>query len=405
MRQCPSCGTDYDVLDALCPKCGKELPAPYEEYEAAPLRAQRDPLDPDALTARLLDDDALASEQIILSGPEVMLGDSSYESGSVVMVRGLITEVLSFPIEEPADAAAFLELDGLIVSPGFVSLAPALPGTPPRHAEDFLGMARTAAQQGVTTLLPRIAPATAEELEAALQAFRAAQAQPSPGARLYGLRVDTPFATAGNGLAMPLDDPRAQAMLPLFVAYKDLIRMVTLAPDLPGAYDLIHTLRELGIIVSLGRSQAEYDDAIEAVEAGATHVANLYEAMPPLTPAAPGLAGAALERDELFTEFRCDSAIIHPAMVSILITAKGAERALPVAPDGNPLTAVRILVDDIGWDLVEALAMVSTTPALCLGAANFGAITLGAVADLVILDQELNPVATLVGGGTVWQRS
>jgi len=290
----------------------------------------------------------------------------------------------------------------MLLAAGFVNMSPALPAAPVTPAA-FTAMAVNAAAGGVTTLMPRIAPRSTAELAAALDAFRAALSTPAPGARLAGLRVETPFhAPALGGLA--LDDPAAREMLPLIIEHSDIVRIVTLAPELPSAYELLHRLREAGILVSLGASEAEYEDALEALEAGATHVTRLFEQMPPLQPLAPGLAGAALERDELFVEFTCDAAVIHPAIISTVISAKGAERALPAAPDGEPLTAVRMLVEDVGWDVGEALSMLAATPALCLGGANFGALQVGAVADLVILDPELHPVATLVGGGTVWQR-
>jgi N-acetylglucosamine-6-phosphate deacetylase len=407
MRKCPACGANYDVLDALCPRCGRELPAPYEGWDgagAAP-RPDEGPIDADALTAALLDGEVMPEDTLILSGAEVMLGDSSFNPGSVVITKGKITEVLSFPINEPETGAGYANLSGMILAAGFVDMSATLPAGR-IDAETFTTLSRQAAARGVTALLPRIEARSAEELAAVVEAFRAAQAQAVPGARLLGLRVETPFRdpAMASGDAFGFDDPRAQAMLALCEANKDIIRLVTLAPELPGAFASIHRLREAGIFVSLGVSAADYDDTLEAIEAGATHVTRLFQQMLPLQPLAPGLIGAALERDELFTEFSADPAVLHPAIMSMLISAKGAERALPAAPDGSPLTAVRTLVEAVGWDLTEALSMVAATPALCLGGKNFGSIEVGAVADLVILDQELNPLATLVGGGTVWQR-
>lgn len=404
MRQCPACGADYNVLDAICPRCGKELPAPYEGWGSTPPPEKpEEAADAGELSATLLED-TVPSEQLILTGAEVMLGDASFNPGTVVVTRGKIAEVLSFPLTENETDAIFVKLDGLILAAGFVNLSPVPVAA--RTAREFLEMARGVAARGVTTLVPCLAPASADELAAALEAFRTAQAVPSPGARLGGVRVETPFRNPAvtNGPCLALDDPRAQAWLPILAQHADIIRLVTLAPELSGADELLQQLRAANIAVSLGHSAADYHDALDAIEAGATHVTRLFEEMSALTPLQPGLAGAALERDELFTEFRCDLTVLHPSLISIIISAKGAERALPAASDGDPLAAVRVLVNDVGWDLTEALAMVAATPALFLGGQNFGGIQVGAVADLAILDQELNPVATLVGGGTVWNR-
>ncbi|OPZ83436.1 MAG: N-acetylglucosamine-6-phosphate deacetylase [bacterium ADurb.Bin429] len=401
MRKCPACGAPYNVLDALCPQCGRELPAPYEGYDGAPAQPEGEALNADAVLAAIVSDE-MPENTVILSGAEVMLGDTTYPRGSVVIADGKITEVLNFPITDPDTSATFVDLSGLLLAAGFVNLCPTLT-TGPVSADALTQAAVNATAGGVTTLLPRLAPRAAEELAAVLDAFRAALSTPIPGARLAGLRVETPFRAPALG-GLSLNDPDSQAMLALLFEHKDIIRMVTLAPELPGAYDLIHRLRDAGILVSLGGSEADYDDTLEALEAGASHVTRLFEQMPPLAPLAPGLVGAALERDEFYVEFTCETTVLHPAVISTIISAKGAERALPAAPDGEPLTAVRVLVEEVGWDLGEALSMFAATPALCLDGANFGAIQVAAVADLVILDQELQPVATLIGGGTVWQR-
>ena len=184
---------------------------------------------------------------------------------------------------------------------------------------------------------------------------------------------------------------------------------------------------------SLGHSGATYEQAREAIAAGARHATHLFNRMPPLTHRVPGLAGAILETDAVAAEIVCDGVHVHPAIVRMAAAAKGTSKIMAItdgtagsgrAPGATAtLGGRRITVRDaaylddgtlagsvltmdrafatlvsMGFSLIEAAQMCATTPARELGLHGQGAITPGAVADLVLLDGGLNVVETYVAG-------
>ena len=108
------------------------------------------------------------------------------------------------------------------------------------------------------------------------------------------------------------------------------VGIVTLAPELDGAIDLVRWLAERGHRVSLGHSGATFDEALAAITAGACHATHLFNRMPPLDHRAPGLAGAVLQTDEVAAEIICDGFHVHPALVRAAIAAKRPSRVMAI---------------------------------------------------------------------------
>ena len=217
------------------------------------------------------------------------------------------------------------------------------------------------------------------------------------------------------------------------------VGVVTLAPELDGALDLVAWLVARGHRVSLGHSGATYDEALAAVAAGARRATHLFNRMPPFNHRAPGLVGAVLQADELSAEIICDGVHVHPAVVRATVAAKRPTGVLAIT-DGTALAqrpvgararlgaqtivagdnaayledgtlagstatmdmVFRVLVERVGLSLIDAATMCATTPARAMGAADRGAIEPGAVADLTILGPDLRVVATLIGGRVAW---
>jgi len=216
---------------------------------------------------------------------------------------------------------------------------------------------------------------------------------------------------------------------------------VTLAPELAGALDLIEWLSSRGHRVSLGHSAATYDEALAAIAAGARQATHLFNRMPPLDHRAPGLAGAILQTEEVAAEIICDGFHVHPALVRTAVAAKRPARVLAITDGtaasglpaggrallggqtltvgesaaylhdgtlaGSVLTmdrAFKVLVERIGFSLVEAAAMCATTPAREFGLIGHGVLAVDAVADLVVLDSRLAVVQTYIGGQLVYAR-
>jgi N-acetylglucosamine-6-phosphate deacetylase len=217
---------------------------------------------------------------------------------------------------------------------------------------------------------------------------------------------------------------------------------VTLAPELDGALKLIAWLTARGHRVSLGHSSATYDEALQAIAAGARQATHLFNRMPRLDHRAPGLVGAVLQNDDVAAELICDGVHVHPALIRTTVAAKRPSRILAITDGtaasglppgsqallggrtitardsaayladgtlaGSVLTmdaALRVLVEGIGLSLVDAVTMCATTPARELGLVGHGLLAVDAVADVVVLDAKLSVVQTYVGGQLAYSRA
>ena len=215
--------------------------------------------------------------------------------------------------------------------------------------------------------------------------------------------------------------------------------IVTLAPELEGALDLIRHLVSRGRRVSLGHSGATLEQSRAAIAAGARHATHLFNRMPPLGHREPGLAGAILTSGEVAAEIICDGVHVHRDMVRMALAAKGVDRVMAITdgvaaaglPDGATATlggrtihmkgeaayladgtlagsvatmdrVFRFLVNQVGLSVHEAVQLCSTTPATELGLKDTGTLSRGAIADLVVMDRDLKVKQTYVGGRLVY---
>lgn len=289
------------------------------------------------------------------------------------------------------------------------------------------------AATGVTGWLPTLVSQPLERYGPQLADIEAARRRRGPGPTVLGAHLEGPFLGGQPGAHRP--DAIVPVDLGWLAALPETVRVVTLAPEQADANEAIEVLRDRGIVVSLGHSAADHATAVTAVDAGATMVTHLFNAMGPLHHRAPGLTGAALADDRVVAGLIADLVHVHPALLRTAFRTKGADRialvtdgvgwragrlaALDIAlVDGAPrladgtlagsaLTmdqAVRNVVDAAGVDPLDAIRSASTTPARLLGDDTRGRITPGARADLVVLDRDdLSVRRTIVGGETVWE--
>jgi N-acetylglucosamine-6-phosphate deacetylase len=257
---------------------------------------------------------------------------------------------------------------------------------------------------------------------------------PRPAAELLGIHFEGPFISpARRGVHPPewIAPPSPQLLDRLLTAAGGAARILTLAPELDGALELVDRARAAGLVVALGHTNATYDEAIAAIDRGAHHAVHVFNAMRPFSHRDTGVIGAVLTRPEVTAEVIADGVHVDAPALEILLAAKGAERVILVSdataatgmPDGNyrlgtfevnvkdgvcrdaegrlagsTLTldrAVRRMVA-LGVPLAQALSMATINPARRLGLdARKGVITPGADADLVFLDHALHVAAVM----------
>jgi N-acetylglucosamine-6-phosphate deacetylase len=296
------------------------------------------------------------------------------------------------------------------------------------------------ASTGVTSFLPTFITGALDTLVAALaqaHATRAALAA-EPVARVLGVHLEGPFlspAKVGTHPAEHLREPKPELVDRLLDddAVRDVLALVTLAPELPGGIEAVRRLTEAGIKVSIGHSDATAAQVAEAADAGATLVTHLFNAMRGLGHREPGVVGAALTDPRLTSGLIADLHHVVPAVCSLVLRVAAPRTALvtdamaaagmppgryrlgdvdvtltegdvPRNPDGtiagSALTldqAVRNLTA-LGHDFAEVVTSASAVPADALGRDDLGRITPGALADLVWWDDELTVRRTWVGG-------
>lgn len=310
-----------------------------------------------------------------------------------------------------------------LVAPGFVDAhvhggggASFDDGTPAAVAR----VVETHLARGTTTLVASLVTASVDRL-----ADSCAELATSVDAGLIaGIHLEGPWLSprrAGAHAPDLLSLPSADAVARLVQAARGRLRMVTLAPELPGALAAVEALAASGVVVAIGHTDASYDQTRAALAAGATAGTHLFNAMPPLHHRDPGPVGALLE-SSAYVELVADGVHVHPSVISLawrdgrtaLVTdamaaagagdgsyrlgalsveVRGGEARLPsgaIAGSTGTLDAsLRLAVSAAGVPLPEALAAVTSTPAAMLGLHDVGALVPGAWADLVELSDGL----------------
>ena len=322
-----------------------------------------------------------------------------------------------------------------VAAPGFVDLQVNGFG-----GVDFLSADRSAYHRageallrtGVTAFQPTFITSPEDELEAALREIPDDGGSP----RILGAHLEGPFIAADRLGTHPSEsrrDPDTALLERLLAAGP--VAHVTLAPELPGALELVDLLRSRGVTVAYGHSSATADEARRGFERGGRTVTHLFNAMRPFEPREPGLAGAALVCADVLVQVILDGVHLaedtarlvwqaapgRVALVSDAIAGAGVGDGrfslggIPVEVRdgiarredgvlaGSTLTmieAVRNLVT-LGAPLAGALAAASEVPARIAGRPELGTLEPGATADLVVLDDRLEVERVLVGGTDV----
>ena len=274
-------------------------------------------------------------------------------------------------------------------------------------------MQRFLADHGVAHYLPTTATTPIDATLHALEALAdAIEAEPREGeARPVGIHLEGPFlshAKRGVHPAQELHLPSIELFDRFHQAARGRIALMTLAPELPGALDLIRHAISLGARVSLGHSNALAAETLAAIDAGAISATHTFNAMRALDHREPGILGIALDDDRLFAEIICDGIHVAPPLVRLWLKAKGLDRAILVTdamsatgmPDGEyRLAGLSVQVVNGRAQLSEDLAKGKHTLAgsvltLDRGVANLQSFTAASLADAVRLASH-SPAAML----------
>lgn len=266
----------------------------------------------------------------------IFTSDFRFHTGAFEVKDGRFGEIL--PETVPADA---VDLGGATVIPGLVDVhshgnsgADFSDGS----LEGLRAMARWYARVGVTSFAPASMTLPYDVLEKAFATARALADEPAEdAARLMGIQMEGPyFSYKKRGAQNPdyLKEPDFEGFRKLYDGCGGLIRIVDVAPELPGAAEFAEKASKL-CTVSVAHTDSDYDHAKAVFDAGATHLTHLYNAMPPISHRNPGVIPAAVENPNVRAELICDGYHIHPSAVRLAFSMFGGERMVLVSDSGR----------------------------------------------------------------------
>jgi len=261
------------------------------------------------------------------------LVDAAGEAAGALRVEG--GRIVALGPNLPSDPHA-LDLAGALVTPGFVDVHTHGGGGFSLHTTDpdeLRAYAAWAASTGTTAFLAGIVGVPNALPEAQISAAVSASRAAGPGPELLGIHLEGPYISyARRGAHSPswLRTPNPVETERLLELADGRLRIVTLAPELPGAHALIQRLDAAGVTVSIGHTDCTYEQARAAIPLGLRHATHCFNAMRPLHHREPGPLGAIVEAEGVLGELIADGFHVHPAAMRVLIRALGPERTVIV---------------------------------------------------------------------------
>ena len=363
---------------------------------------------------------------------------------SIVEGRALLFDEKIIGLSETVpEGAEIIDAKGRYVAPGLVDI----------HIHGYLGedtsdgsvegirkMAEGVVKNGVTAWLPTTMTVSYDDLRRAFNAVRTLMDKKNnpKGAQIMGVHAEGPFINPSKKGAQAVEYIRP-ADAPFLIENSDVIRIVTLAPEMPGALDCIREVTEkTSILVSMGHTAANFETAKAGIEAGVRHATHLFDAMTPLNHRDPGVVGAALADDRVSTELIADTFHISPDLFGLVAKVKGDNLILitdctraggledgEYTLGGQPIfvkgiecrladgtiagsvlklnNAVRNMREHTSLPLEQIVRMASINAARCIGLDKTkGSLEAGKDADIILADESFAVSETIIAGEIVW---
>lgn len=363
------------------------------------------------------------------------------ENGSILLKKGKIAEI------NPQNPDFEVEIDakGQYLSPGFIDIhihgsggEDVMNGTP----QAISTISKIIATKGTTSFLPTTMTMSFDKIQQSLKVIKQAMEQKNQGANILGVHLEGPFISLKSiGAQNPkyLIDITVENYKKMTEGYEDIIKSITLAPEEPGAHDLIKYLSQKKIKCAVAHSVATYDQAVEANKIGLSHVTHMYNAMTPLHHRDPGMIGAVMDTD-MTAEIICDGIHVAYPVIRVTLNAMGSDRVILITdsmeaglmPDGkyslggqevivaggaariasgslagSVLTlnqAVKNVYENTDLEIFDVVKLATYNPAKFCGVeCQKGEIKQGFDADLILFDEQIN-ISTVIIGGEIYSQ-
>ncbi|MEI6602418.1 MAG: N-acetylglucosamine-6-phosphate deacetylase [Clostridia bacterium] len=373
------------------------------------------------------------------------------ENGTVVFDEKILAVLEEGAFRPSTFVGTILDAQGLYLSPGFIDLHTHGGGgreVMEATAEATKIIAKTHARHGTTSILLTTLAAEVEDLSRVLKNAKPFVGIVTEGARILGVHLEGPFLSkefCGAQNASVIGAPKGrEAEVAQLLVWHDVIKLMSIAPELEGALALSDELHALGIVTSVGHSAADFDDMVAAVAHGFTHVTHLYSACSMVKRVNAyrvlGVVESSFLLDDLTVEVIADGRHLPFKLLELIVKIKGAENVVLVSDSlgfagthmeeghryvqsngieviyedavmkmvdrqafagsvtlGDGL--VRNMVQQVGIPILQAVQMMTRNPAKVLGMEHrIGSIIKGQMADLVLFDEDINIMKTYVEG-------
>jgi len=345
-------------------------------------------------------------------------------------------------IEEYKEEIQVIDARGKYVSPGFIDIHIHGSGgydTMDATTEALRVISTTIAANGVTAYLPTTMTMDKASIYSALDAIREAMSVDNEGAKILGVHMEGPFINEKYKGAQRADNI-INPNFDFIMDYLDIIKIITLAPEKDEDHSFMKKVKRTSkITLSIGHSDASYEETLKAIEHGITHATHTFNAMTPLNHRKPGIVGGIFTSD-ITCELIADTIHTHPAIFNILINLKKKDKIVLITDSmragcmkggiyelggqkvivkdgsarlqngtlaGSVLTlnkAVKNMLHHTDLEIYEAVAMASNVPAKVIHMDNKkGRLEVGLDADIVVFDEDVDVFLTIVEGEIVFQ--
>jgi len=359
----------------------------------------------------------------------------------ILVENGKITQLTGKDKMVTPSNAKIIDLNGLIITPGFIDLH--VHGAVGRsfNAPDsatFNDISKFFLKHGTTLLLATLYLDEKRKFLKTIRHLAQHLKQNQGESIIFGIHLEGPFINRKMKGALNEDyilEPNVDEWTLLRKAGRGFIKMMTIAPELPGAYDVMRLAAQDGVALSIAHSEARYEDIEIAIDNGLSQVTHIFNAMHPVHHREPGVLTGALLNRELKVHLIADGIHVHPAVMQLLYKLKGPEGIILITDaisatgtksnifemagkkakikdgmallDNNTLAgsiitlekAVKVMVEKVGIPITEAVRMASLNPARVLGLDHKkGLLAVGKDADLIVMNKDFNVQMAIVNG-------
>ena len=334
----------------------------------------------------------------------IYCADHQFHMGAFEVKDGRFGRIL--PDTVPEDA---IDLMGATVIPGLVEVHSHGNSGADFSDGDYEGlkaMAKYYASVGVTSFAPASMTLPYDVLEKAFATgLRLKKEAPEGHARIMGIQMEGPyFSYKKRGAQNPdyLKEPDFEGFQKLWEGCEGLVKIVDVAPELPGAAEFVEKASKL-CTVSVAHTDSDYEHAKAAFDAGATHVTHLYNAMPAISHRSPGVIPAAVENENVRAEIICDGYHIHPAAIRLAFSMFGGDRMVLISDSGRCAGREEGYTFELGGQMAEirgGVAKLVGTDTIACSAANLwqclrNTISFGVKEEDAIRAATLNPARAI----------